>query len=316
MMRAVWEGNAMLKALGEKVLDLMVVGPARRVAILRRALSHVAQRVPVGLTASRARQMRYDSMRETFLTSGHRSKYDWSLRVKILDRLERIDREVNILSTPTDGLFLAEAALSLDCDGVFVECGAFNGGSTSKLSIMAKTVGRKLLVFDSFEGLPNIDPHEAHDLHVRKGSPRDWTAGRFSAPLDLVKETVRKYGEPDSCEFYRGWFKDTLSDATLPSRIALAFTDVDLATSARDCLTAIWPRLSPGGVFFSHDIAFVKVLQAFTDPELWNDVLRQPMPIIFGAGYGLCETSPNLGFLAKCDDDQLPGLLSRSILKP
>ena len=39
-------------------------------------------------------------------------------------------------------------------EGVVVECGCFLGGSTANLSLVCEVVGRELIVYDSFEGLP------------------------------------------------------------------------------------------------------------------------------------------------------------------
>ena len=82
----------------------------------------------------------------------------------------------------------------------------------------------------------------------------------------------------------------------------MAFTDVDLPSSARQCLENIWPRLSERGAYFSHDVGFIKVLQELTGEALWRDVLHEPVPIIYGAGYGLGDTSRMLGFMVKGRD--------------
>lgn len=290
-----------LESLAERVFDITVVRAARRIDALGKMAKHVVQRVPVRLGPAYAARMKYEDMREIFIRNGQHGRYDRSVRDQLVTRFERIDREVKILTTPTDGLFLAEAILSLECDGAIVECGCFNGGSTAKLSIVAKAVGREVVVFDSFEGLPHTGSDESTDTHARQSSAwlTDWTPGRYAAQLDVVRATVERYGEISACTFVKGWFKDTLNDANLPARVALAFTDVDLASSARDCLTALWPRMAEGGVFFSHDIAFIKVLQGLTDERLWTERLRAPVPIIFGAGYGLCDASPHLGFFVK-----------------
>jgi O-methyltransferase len=45
--------------------------------------------------------------------------------------------------------------------GVIVEAGCYKGGSTAKFSLMAEKVNRDLVVFDSFQGIPeNAEPHE------------------------------------------------------------------------------------------------------------------------------------------------------------
>ena len=84
----------------------------------------------------------------------------------------------------------------------------------------------------------------------------------------------------------------------LPSSVDLAFVDVDLASSMRDCLLGLWPRLVHGATFFTHDAPFLKVLQALNDQETWASLGDHP-PVIFGAGYGFGDASPYLGLLVK-----------------
>src|SRR5581483_11105357 len=238
-----------IKTVSKKAIDV-VVSASRRVAAVGNAISYAAERV---------NEARYEDL---FLKSGESSRYDRSIRASILERFKRIDREMDIRTTPTDGLFLAEALLSIECPGAVVECGCFNGGSTAKLSIVAKMTGRGMFVFDSFEGLPEADAYNTFDLHARRSLAwvrnGHWEVGQYAAALDVVKANIERYGEISVCTFIKGWFNETL-EAELPPQIAFAFTDVDLSSSARECLLRIWPRLSEGGAFFSHDIAYIKV---------------------------------------------------------
>jgi hypothetical protein len=75
--------------------------------------------------------------------------------------------------------------------------------------------------------------------------------------------------------------------------------DVDLNESARDCLLGIWPRLAHGGIFYSHDVAFIGVLQHLYDEDLWANRLKSFPPIFFGAGFGVCDQSPHLGYMVQ-----------------
>ena len=74
---------------------------------------------------------------------------------------------------------------------------------------------------------------------------------------------------------------------------------MDLASSARDCIVALWPRIEQGGVFASHDVAYIKVMQTLYDRALWTDVLKDFPPVFFGAGFGLGDLAPNLGYAVK-----------------
>lgn len=196
---------------------------------------------------------------------------------------------------------LAEGLLSLDTPGEVIECGCFNGGSTAKLSIVAKLTGRRLLVFDSFEGLPEVDDYNKKDFNARKGTDwvTDWAAGRYAAQLDVVKANIDRFGEPSVCSYYKGWFSDTIKPEVLPERLAMAFVDVDIPSSARDCFVPLWPRLSEGGMYFQHDVGFIKLVQTIMNEALWREQFKEFPPILFGAGYGMGDDAPYLGFMVK-----------------
>jgi hypothetical protein len=245
----------------------------------------------------------YDQHRQAFLGNASKSRYGHNVRANLIERFEMVDANVESGTTKTDGVLLAEALLSMSCNGDLVECGCFAGASTCKLSILARILGKTLYIFDSFEGLPEVDENNLRDFHARRGQDwvTDWTAGRYAANLDLVYSNVRKYGELDACVFVKGWFSRDLFGANLPDQICFAFVDADVPSSVRECLTSIWPRLVERGVFFSHDVAYLKVLQELHDREIWMNMFHEYPPIIFGAGFGHGEHSPHLGFMVKGD---------------
>ncbi len=246
----------------------------------------------------------YADLKRKFIENGRRSPVDEAARTEMVSRFEETDRAVPIASTPTDGLILAELLISCKGAGDVVECGCYAGGSTAKLSIIARSLGKQVFVFDSFEGLPAVDSYNLRDVHARRGESwvTNWTAGRYAARLNEVKGNVSRYGEIDICTFVQGWFSDTLNASNLPDEIAFAFTDVDIPSSARDCLEAIWPRLSELGIYVSHDAAWIKVLQNLHDPKLWREEFRSFPPIFFGAGFGIYDTSPHIGYFVKGED--------------
>lgn len=243
----------------------------------------------------------YDQHREAFIGNASKSQHGISVRERLLNRFETVDANVKSGTTRTDGILLAEALLSMSSEGDLVECGCYEGASTSKLSILAKTLGKRLYVFDSFAGLPEVDQDNIRDFHARRGQDwvTDWTAGRYAAQIDLVRSNVKQYGEIDVCVFVKGWYSQTLFAANLPKQISFAFVDADIASSVKECIRAIWPRLVERGVFFSHDVAYIKVLQELHDRRMWTDIFNSYPPIIFGAGFGYGEYSPHLGFMVK-----------------
>ena len=160
--------------------------------------------------------------------------------------------------------------------GCIVEAGCFKGGSTAKLSLAAKLTGRKLIVFDSFEGLPQHD--EDHGRNSR--GQRKFAKGLYAGQLDEVKDNVRRFGDLASCEFVKGWFDQTMPGFREP--VVVAYVDVDLALSTRTCLQYLYPLLVPGGAIFSQDGHIPLCVQAMDDDQFWRDQIGFPKPVMPG----------------------------------
>lgn len=279
----------------------------KRVALKVAQRSHFVTDVAVHIASSPHVQRHvkdsYPYLRERFIANGREHRVDSAARSDLVARFERIDASVPMGSSPTDGLFLAEMLLNVEAEGALVECGCFAGGSTSKLSLVASLLGRRLFVFDSFEGLPVVEQQYLRDQHCRRSDEwvTDWTSGRYAGRIDEVQGNIRKFGDFGVCSFTKGWFSETLTHDNLPHEVAFAFADVDLANSARDCFTALWPVLTNGGIYVTHDTAYIKVLQEIYNPELWLNQFKATPPMLFGAGFGLCNDSPHLGYMVKGD---------------
>lgn len=164
-----------------------------------------------------------------------------------------------------------------DVEGVVVECGCFLGGSTVNLSLACEAVGRDLIVYDSYEGLP---AGEANDKMARPGG-----TGVFTGPLEVVKANVAAYGAVDRCQFRKGWFSDTLPDHQEP--IVLCFMDVDLQMSIHQCLVHLWPHLTDEGYVFTDDYTILDLCAVFYSEEFWRREFDRVPPGLVGAGTGL-----------------------------
>ncbi|MGA2159121.1 MAG: TylF/MycF/NovP-related O-methyltransferase [Dehalococcoidia bacterium] len=133
--------------------------------------------------------------------------------------------------------------LSPTVEGDIVECGAYNGGGTCKLSFIAKITNRKLIVCDSFEGLPDVLENEWN--YFKKGD--------YSAAQSVFNSNVSKFGCPDHLEILPGWFDQTLP--TLKGRKFVAiFEDADIYESVKCCLDNLWDGLQPGCRMYTHEM--------------------------------------------------------------
>lgn len=202
-------------------------------------------------------------------------------RFGLILRLYAISEAIPCPHTQTEMLAFIRRILALPSDlpGCVVEAGCYKGGSTAKFSLAARLAGRKLVVFDSFEGMPE---HRESPVRNIFGELVAFPAGCYYGTLAEVKENVRRFGAPEMCEFRKGWFKDTLPAFRGP--VAALFMDVDLAVSTRTLLRHLYPKLVPGGVLISHDGHLPTVIAVFRDESFWRREVGHPLPPLPGLG--------------------------------
>lgn len=208
-------------------------------------------------------------------------------KVRLVLRIRRNVKRIETLSTWLEHLELASAILQVppSIEGDVIECGCYKGGSTANLSLVCSLVGRRLVVCDSFEGLPEPGPEDREHFSVHTQHTDVYEQGRFAASLEEVRDNIARYGEVGSCEFVKGFFEDTLH--TLDGKYVMAFLDVDLVASLKSCLTAIWPNLQEGCRVFVHEARSLSFVALFFDTSWWQEHLHEEPPGFVGAGTGL-----------------------------
>lgn len=202
-------------------------------------------------------------------------------RLRYLTSIYWISLNVDCPHTQQEILAIASAILQAPraLPGVLVEAGCFKGGSTAKLSLLAKISGRRLMVFDSFEGLP--DNSESNQISMY-GEKANFTKGTYRGTLDEVKTNVRAYGAIDECVFIKGWFDDTMPGFS--ESVLVAFIDVDLASSTKTCLKYLFPLLRPSGSLFSQDGHLPLVQEVFKNDDFWRSEVGRERPPMQGLG--------------------------------
>lgn len=244
---------------------------------------------------------RYILMREEFhrFVKETKSAKDKKFRKELIKRFSIIHKKVTCGHPPSQFVLMAEYILDLDVSGPIVECGCYKGGSTAKLSLLAEHTHRKLFVFDSFQGLP--EPKGRGEAHVRQdresGQKYRFQVGQYKGTLDEVKMNVAQYGCLDVCELIPGFFSESL--AGFDVQPAFVFIDVDLVSSARDCIQVLWPLLKPGGLFFTHEAMYPSYIDGILDKDWWRETLDQCPPVIFGAGSGLSPIADTIAYMRK-----------------
>ena len=208
-------------------------------------------------------------------------------KFKLLRRIRRNIRRIETLSDFREHMELAAAILRVprSVAGDVIECGCYLGGSSVNLSLVCAIVGRRLIICDSFEGLPEPSEYDRSHLAVHVGHTDQYRKGMFAAPLDVVKQNLARYGDLSACEFRVGFFDQTMGQ--LSGNVVMAFLDVDLIDSLKPCLAGIWPILRDGCRIYVHEARNLPLVSVFFDSPWWRENLGEEAPGFVGSGVGL-----------------------------
>ena len=147
---------------------------------------------------------------------------------------------------------LATQALVDDVPGDFIETGVWRGGVTILFRAVLEAYGdtdRSVWVADSFEGLPAPNA----DLYPADEGVDLSAIDALKVGVEAVKANFARYGLlDDQVQFLPGWFSDTLPEAPI-EQLAVLRLDGDLYESTMDAITALEPKVSPGGYVIVDD---------------------------------------------------------------
>ena len=107
---------------------------------------------------------------------------------------------LNKFRIPTGTSYKAHLAMALkiletppDVEGVVLECGSWQGGSSANLSLICRLTNRKLVIYDSFQGLPETQPSDR----------QPYEAGEFCGSLETVKKNILRGGRSNVANLWK-----------------------------------------------------------------------------------------------------------------
>ena len=132
------------------------------------------------------------------------------------------------------------AVLAEGVTGEFAELGVYRGNSAAVLAHYARGVGRRLSLFDTFEGF------DVRDLiGVDQRAPREFA--------DTSLEAVRPLVGDEGVRYLPGRFPDSFPADMAETRFSVVHLDCDLYEPIRAGMQTFFPCLSPGGLMIVHD---------------------------------------------------------------
>jgi|LakMenE01Jun11ns_1017448.scaffolds.fasta_scaffold9959593_13 O-methyltransferase len=218
--------------------------------------------------------------------------------------LKRITRCLSKIESGTSiqvQIFLIKEILKIKKKNIcVVECGCFKGSSTVALSIACKLINAKLIVYDSFEGLPFSEKNLGLRNYPHLNLYGYYRKGMYLGKLEEVKENLKLFGEPSVCEFRKGYFERTLKNHK--EIIDFAFFDVDLTESTRTCIKHLWKKLRDKSYIYTDDACDLSVAAVWFDDIWWKKYIKESAPGYVGSGCGLPSISnsySSLGYAYK-----------------
>jgi hypothetical protein len=135
---------------------------------------------------------------------------------------------------------------------------------------------RKLRLFDSFEGLPEITSKiDLESQHVKSGT---WSKGgcRILSAAEL-RAMVEGIIPPSRVAIYEGWFADTVKQLPDDTRLALIHFDGDLYSSTMDALVPCFERgfISKGAVVCFDDWNVNEADPEAGERKAWADLVSR-----------------------------------------
>jgi O-methyltransferase len=124
------------------------------------------------------------------------------------------------------------------------ECGVYRGGTAMMFAALLSewnVTGKRLHLFDSFEGMPETEEHDWHQ------------GGDFE---DTSLEAVSSRIPHPFVTFHAGFIPGTFAGME-PSKLCFAHIDVDIHRSVVDCTEFVYPRMNPGGFIVYDDYGFI-----------------------------------------------------------
>ena len=123
-------------------------------------------------------------------------------------------------------------------DGDIAEFGVMNGLSASYISYALSRIkknNKALLLFDSFQGLPEV---KSTDSAMKEVAQDKWKKSAFKGSQKSVRKKCKKY--IPNFKIYPGWFNETLLQLPDTQKFALVHVDCDFYESTKEVLNYIF----------------------------------------------------------------------------
>jgi O-methyltransferase len=181
---------------------------------------------------------------------------------EVVELIKKIKNEVDFAFYPNEAFMIHSIIKNqISIEGDLAEVGVYQGGS-AKLICEIKN-RKKLYLFDTFTGLPNLSDDDTHF------GEKHWYENQFSnTSIESIKKLLHKY---ENVEIIKGKFPES-GEKIRDNRFCFVHLDVDLYKSTIDSLRFFFPKMVLGGIILIHDYHSDGIQKAFTEFKKENQI--------------------------------------------
>jgi O-methyltransferase len=140
---------------------------------------------------------------------------------------------------------IATDVVSRRIPGDFVECGVCNGGSAAAISLALKNENSHIWLYDSFQGMPEINEVDGKDAEKY--------VGLCVGSTEMVRKSMSLVGiNEKNFTIREGWFEDSFK-LPLPEKISILHVDCDWYDSVMLTFKTFYDKVVDGGVIIVDD---------------------------------------------------------------
>ena len=136
-------------------------------------------------------------------------------------------------------------------DGCIVECGVWRGGMSAAMSEVL--LNRKCYLFDSFEGLPEVQEIDGKTAMEWQRNPNgDFYFNNCLAEIEFAENAMILSGTKNY-RLVKGWFNETIRVNKPDEPIAILRLDADWYDSTIVCMNELFESVAIGGLIIIDD---------------------------------------------------------------
>jgi len=181
---------------------------------------------------------------------------------EVVDLIKEIKKEVDFAFYPYEAFMIYSIVKTqTSLEGDLAEVGVYQGGS-AKLICEVKQE-KKLYLFDTFTGLPEVSEDDTHF------GQKHWYDNEFSnTSVKDIKKLLEKY---ENVHIVKGAFPESGKEI-IDKRFCFVHLDVDLYKSTIDSLRFFFPKMVTGGIILIHDFHSDGIQKAFREFKNENQI--------------------------------------------